>query len=179
MRLPNTHPLNRRYIWSSRDGYPKVGKQDEAIRWYNEALCRKPNFRPAIKQLAAALINGGQYARAAGILQNALARPPADDALLSDLGNAYSHQKLLDRAQQALLRALEMNPDQPEAQNLLGLVAIQKSNPTEAEARFRGAISDQPTFAEAHNNLADLLTSASKVEEAQYHVKKAPSINPK
>jgi tetratricopeptide (TPR) repeat protein len=172
-------PAEPEFYLALGDGYSKAGKQNEAIRWYNEALLRRSNFRPAIKQLAVALISQGQFARAAGILQNALATSPADDAMLSDLGNIYLHQKSLDRAQQALLHALEINPEQPEAQNLLGLVAIQKADPTEAEARFRGAITSQPNFAEAHNNLANLLTSASKYEEAQYHFKKALSINPK
>ena len=48
------------------DGYARAGKSDEAIRWYKEALRRKPEFRPAIKQLAATLIGKGEYARADG-----------------------------------------------------------------------------------------------------------------
>jgi predicted CXXCH cytochrome family protein len=70
------------------DGYARAGQSDEAIHWYREALRRKPEFRPAIKQLAAALMGKGEYGRAAEVLRQAVAAPPADDAPFADLGNA-------------------------------------------------------------------------------------------
>jgi predicted CXXCH cytochrome family protein len=161
------------------DGYARAGKSDEAIRWYKEALRRKPEFRPATKQLAATLIGKGEYARATEVLRQAIAAPPADEALFTDLGNAYLRQRMLPQAQQALRRALEINPDQPEAQNLLGLVAVQKSDPAEAEAQFRGALRSQPDFAEAHNNLGNVLAGAHSYPEAEYHFQRAIAINPK
>jgi predicted CXXCH cytochrome family protein len=161
------------------DGYARAGKNDEAIRWYKEALRKKPAFRPATKQLAATLIGKGEYARATEVLRQAIAAPPADEALFTDLGNAYLRQRMLPQAQQALKRALEINPEQPEAQNLLGLVAVQKSDPVEAEAQFRGALRSQPDFAEAHNNLGNVLAAAHNYPEAEYHFQRAVVINPK
>ena len=55
------------------DGYARAGQNDAAIRWYKEALRRKPEFRPAIKQLAAALMAKGEYAGAAEVLRQAVA----------------------------------------------------------------------------------------------------------
>jgi predicted CXXCH cytochrome family protein len=160
------------------DGYARAGKSDEAIRWYKEALHKNPEFRPATKQLAATLMGKGEYARATEVLRQAIATPPADEALFTDLGNAYLHHRMLLQAQQALRRALEINPEQPEAQNLLGLVAVQKSDPTEAEAQFRGALRGQPDFAEAHNNLGNVLAAARNYPEAEYHFQRAVAINP-
>ena len=160
------------------DGYSRAGKGDEAIRWYKEALRRKPGFRPATKQLAAALMNKGEYARATEVLRMAVAAPPADEALFADLGNAYLHQRMLPQAQQALRRALAINPEEPEAQNLLGLVAVQKNDATEAQARFRDALRSQPDFAEAHNNLANVLAGAHNYLEAEYHFQRAVAIDP-
>jgi predicted CXXCH cytochrome family protein len=161
------------------DGYARAGKSDEAIRWYKEALRKKPEFRPATKQLAATLIGKGEYARATEVLRQAVAAPPADEALFTDLGNAYLRQRMLPQAQQALKRALEINPDQPEAQNLLGLVAVQKNDPVEAEGQFRSALRSQPDFAEAHNNLGNVLAGAHGYPEAEYHFQRAIAINPK
>jgi predicted CXXCH cytochrome family protein len=171
-------PAQPEFYLELGDGYAKAGKEDEAIHWYREALRQKPDFRPATKQLAAALITNGQFARAIEILQRAVAVPPDDDALLSDLGNAYLHQQLFEKARQSLTRALVINPEQPEAENLLGLVAIQKNDPTAAEPHFRSALRNQPDFAEAHNNLANLLASKGKYEEAQYHFARAVAISP-
>ena len=161
------------------DGYARAGKSDQAIRWYKEALRRKPEFRPATKQLAAMLINKGDYPRATEVLRQAVAAPPADEALFTDLGNAYLRQRMLPQAQGALRRALEINPGQPEAQNLLGLVAVQKGDPAEAEAQFRSAIRSQPDFAEAHNNLGNVLAGARNYTEAEYHLQRAIAIDPK
>jgi tetratricopeptide (TPR) repeat protein len=161
------------------DGYARAGQSDEAIHWYREALGKKPGFRPAIKQLAAALMDKGDYARAADVLRQAVAAPPADDALFADLGNAYLRQGMLSQAQQALRRALEINPEQPQAQNLLGLVAIQKNDPAEAQSRFRDALRSQPDFAEAHNNLGNVLAGARNYPEAEYHFQRAVAIDPK
>ncbi len=160
------------------DGFARAGKSDQAIRWYKEALRRKPEFRPATKQLAATLMGKGEYARATEVLRQAIEAPPADEALFTDLGNAYLHQRMLPQAQQALKRALEINPEQPEAQNLLGLIAVQKSDPAEAEAQFRGALRSQPDFAEAHNNLGNVLAAARNYPEAEYHFQRAVAINP-
>jgi predicted CXXCH cytochrome family protein len=160
------------------DGYARAGKSDEAIRWYKEALRKKPEFRPATKQLAATLMGKGEYARATEVLRQAITAPPADEALFTDLGNAYLHQRMLPQAQQALKRALEINPEQPEAQNLLGLIAVQKSDPAQAEAQFRGALRSQPDFAEAHNNLGNVLAAARNYPEAEYHFQRAVAINP-
>jgi predicted CXXCH cytochrome family protein len=160
------------------DGYARAGKRDEAIRWYKEALRKKPEFRPATKQLAATLIGKGEYVRASEVLRQAVASPPADEALFTDLGNAYLHQRMFPQAQQALRRALEINPEQPEAQNLLGLVAVQKNDPVEAEAQFRSAIRSQPDFAEAHNNLGNVLAAARNYPEAEYQFQRAVASDP-
>jgi Tfp pilus assembly protein PilF len=161
------------------DGYARAGQTDEAIHWYKEALHRKPGFRPAIKQLAAALMSKGEYAGAAEVLRQAVAAPPADDALFADLGNAYLRQGMLSQAQQALRRALEINPEQPEAQNLLGLLAVHKNDPAEAQTRFRDALRSQPDFAEAHNNLGNVLAGTHNYPEAEYHFQRAVAIDPK
>lgn len=160
------------------DGCARAGKSDEAIRWYKEALRRKPSFRPATKQLAATLMSKGEYARATEVLRVAVAAPPADEALFTDLGNAYLRQHMLPQAQAALKRALEINPDQAEAQNLLGLVAVEKNDPAQAEAQFRDALRSQPDLAEAHNNLGNVLAGAHSYPEAEYHFQRAIAINP-
>src|ERR1700761_2444917 len=50
------------------DGYSRAGKNTEAIHWYWEALRRQAQFRPATRQLAAALITQGEYPRAIELL---------------------------------------------------------------------------------------------------------------
>jgi len=160
------------------EGYSAAGKADDAIRSYLEALRHRSNFRPAVKQLAATLINQGQFQRAIEVLRPAAMLPPADDALLSDLGNAYLRLHQFGPAQQALRQALELNPEQSVAQNLLGLLAVHKGDAAEAESRFRNAIRRQTDFAEAHNNLGNVLARNGNFAEAAYHFQRAMAIDP-
>lgn len=160
------------------EGYSKAGKEYDAIRWYHEALRRQPAFRPAIKQLAATLIAQGQYARAIEVLRPAAAVLPADDALFSDLGNAYLRLRQFEPARQALRLALELNPEQPEAQNLLGLLAVQQGNSGEAETRFREAIRRRPDYAEAHTNLGNVLGENGDFAQAEFHFQRAVDLDP-
>ncbi|MGC2399209.1 MAG: tetratricopeptide repeat protein, partial [Acidobacteriaceae bacterium] len=172
-------PATPDFYFELGDGYARAGKNSEAIHWYKEALHKNPEFRPATKQLAAMLITQGEYPRAIEVLRQASALTPADEAIFTDLGNAYLRQRMLPDAQKALERALAINPTQPEAQNLLGLVSVQKGDPADAETQFRSAIRSQPDFAEAHNNLGNVLAGSRNYDEAAYHFQRAIAMDPK
>jgi predicted CXXCH cytochrome family protein len=160
------------------DACSKGGKDDEAIHWYNEALRRRASFRPAIKQLAQALIDQGRFAQAVQVLRPAAAVPPADDGLFAELGDAYLHLRQFDLARQALQRAIEIDPEQPEARNFLGLMALKKDDAAEAEARFRDAVRYRPDYAEAYNNLGNVLAANHQYAEAAYDFQRAIAIDP-
>jgi predicted CXXCH cytochrome family protein len=155
----------------------KAGQKQDAIRWLEEALRRKPNFRPALKELASALVESGDLVRAAESLEKA-GTSPADSAALADLGNVYLRLGKLDRAESALEAALGANPDEPDASNTLGLVRLEKQDRAGAEKAFRDAIRSQPDFAAAHNNLASLLVGAGDYAQGKYHYEKAIASNP-
>ena len=101
-----TRPTRPEFYYELAEAYEKSGKHGEAIHWYDEALRRDPEFRPAIDGLAVALIGSGNLDRAADVLEKAVASGPADTVALTDLGNVYLKQGKLDAAQQTLTRAL-------------------------------------------------------------------------
>jgi tetratricopeptide (TPR) repeat protein len=152
--------------------WSKSGKQDQAIHWFEEALRHRNNFLPATRELAASLELSGNLAR---VIE--LGEQP-DTAVLTNLGNAWLRQGNTDRALQVLEKALALNPDLPEAANLVGLVWLVKQNETAAEKSFRSAISIQPDMAEAHYNLANLLAGHREYKQAGYHFQKAIANNP-
>ncbi|HEY6988676.1 MAG TPA: tetratricopeptide repeat protein [Bryobacteraceae bacterium] len=156
------------------EAYRKAGKNADAIRWYEEALRRRPDYSAAAKQLVAALFATGQTAYATRLLE----RSPADAITLTNLGNAYLQQSKLDQAERALRQALQLDPESPEAQNLLGLARLERGDTKSAEICFREAIRIVPELAAAHNNLANLLAGNKKYPEAQYHFEKAIQSDP-
>jgi len=167
-------PQRPEFYFELGEAYRKTGKNTDAIRWYEEALRRRPGDSAAAKQLVAALFATGQTTSATRLLE----RRPADPITLTNLGNAYLQQSRLDQAERALRQALQLDPESPEAQNLLGLARLERGDTKSAEACFREAIRILPEFAAAHNNLANLLAGDKKYSEAEYHFEKAIQSDP-
>jgi predicted CXXCH cytochrome family protein len=169
-KSPTSRP---EFYFELAEACEKSGRHAEAIHWYDEALSRDPEFRPATDGLAVALIGLGNLDRAASLLEKAVSSGAADAVALTDLGNVYLKQGKPDAAQQTLTRALSVNPDTPEAQNLLGLALAQKQDWPGAERSFRAAISIEPELTAAHQNLANLLARAGDYTQARFHFEKA------
>jgi predicted CXXCH cytochrome family protein len=182
--LAKYQPTRPEFYYELAEACEKSGRHSEAIQWYDEALRRDPAFRPATDGLAVALIGSGNLDRARALLENAVLEKAvtagrADTVALTDLGNVYLKQGNPDAAQQILTRALNVNPDLPEAQNLLGLALAQKQDWPNAEQAFRTAISIQPELAAAHQNLANLLARNGDYQQARYHFEKAIASEPR
>jgi predicted CXXCH cytochrome family protein len=171
-------PVQPEFYYELGEAYAKTGNQDAAIHWFEEALRRRADFRPALAELGRTLITAGQFGRATEVLEKAAALPSPDTVVLVDLGGAYLREGNLPRSEQALQRALNVNPEMPEAHNLLGLLLGQKEDWPGAEKHLREAISSQPDLAEAHYNLGNLLVRANRYNEAQFHFQKAIASNP-
>jgi predicted CXXCH cytochrome family protein len=160
------------------DAYAKSGQHEEALQSFEAALRIRPEFRPAVKGLVAVLFAAGQLSRTVEAITHFAAISALDPELLTDLGNAYFRIGASDQAEKVLLEASVGNPDLPETQNLLGLIALEKGNRISAEKYFREAIRLHPDLAPAHNNLANLLAGAHDYDQAKYHFKKAVALDP-
>jgi tetratricopeptide (TPR) repeat protein len=167
-------PARPEFYFELGENYLKAGKNTEAIRWYEQALRRRPGYAAATKQLIVALFATGQVERAIQTLKNAA----PDTIVLTNLGNAYLRQGKIEQAKQALQRALRLDPEAPEAQNLLGLAQLQSGDQKGAETRFREAIRILPELAAAQDNLARLLTGAGDYRQAAFHFEKAIRSDP-
>jgi tetratricopeptide (TPR) repeat protein len=63
-------------------------------------------------------------------------------------------------------KALELRPDNPEANNSLGYGLASKADWSDAIMHFRAALRVKPNYVEAHNNLSINLSQLGKTEEA-------------
>lgn len=82
------------------------------------------------------------------------------------LGATYLYRNQLDVAQQELERALELDPDDSQANNVMGLLQIRLRNDDKAERHFRRAISEQADNSEARNNYGVFLCERNRLDEA-------------
>ena len=73
----------------------------------------------------------------------------------------------VQEAYKELKRALELNPDYPEAHNAIAiLLHISFNRPEEAMVHYQKALELRPTFSEAQTNLANVYLSQSRYDEA-------------
>jgi predicted CXXCH cytochrome family protein len=158
--------------------YERRSRHDEAVRWFDAALAKKPDDLQALQEIAPALIAAGQRERAIELLKHAVALYPKDDLLLTDLGYAYLQMGKLSEAQEASNLAVAANPEHADAFNLRGLVALRRGDTASAERDFRESIRWQPNLVEAQNNLGLLLLSNRSLPEAEFHLTNALKINP-
>lgn len=97
---------------------------------------------------------------------------------LLDNALAYHHQQQLAQAEMLYLQILSIDQNQPDALNLLGLIAHQTGKQEQAVKLISHAIAVSPNFAEAHVNIGLAKQEMGKIEEARSHYIKAMTIQP-
>jgi type IV pilus assembly protein PilF len=132
--------------------------------------------------IAAPVRGGERMPRAVLIAALALAGAcagPVSDAkqqsgrIHHDLGvNALEHGDLRG-ALRELLIAVDEDPNNPQAQQALGLVFHAMGRPKDALEHYEKALELKPAYSEAHNNLGTLLLDLGRHDEAIEHFKKA------
>ena len=113
---------------------------DGAIRLLQQATMLDPQFVVAWATLGRALV--GKY------------------ALLKD-------PSVINTADQALRRALSIDPDNADVYNAFGEMQLRTGDVTAAETSFRKALQLQPDFEAAQRGLAQALSGSGRVDEAE------------
>ena len=88
-------------------------------------------------------------------------------------------ERNLDKALQEAKLMLELAPQMPEAEDLLGVIAALSGRLTDAETHFRRALRIRPDFVPAHYNLATTYLNLSKPEMAKQELEAVIRLNPK
>jgi tetratricopeptide (TPR) repeat protein len=76
-------------------------------------------------------------------------------------------------------KAIELNPNEAQAHNNLGVMLAETGKPDEAIEHYRKAVELSPEYPEAHNNLGEALITKRRLDEAIVHFAKAIELNPK
>lgn len=100
-----------------------------------------------------------------------------DAGSLLDEADALVQQNRVSEAKQLYLEVTRLEPGNPDAWFMLGLVEQEQSNAALAEAHLRRAIELDERFPEAHLNLANLLRTQARIDEAKNHARQAAQLS--
>ena len=116
-----------------------IGRLEEAIPGYLQAMAADPFNPKPLKQLGLLLQEAGEPQQALDLFQQALALAPSDSETLYFLARAHSSQGQIDLARPLYERLLQIDPEDPVAPFSLGHDARQLGEWQRALALFERA----------------------------------------
>jgi predicted CXXCH cytochrome family protein len=165
-------PERAEYYLQLGDAFSNAGRFEPAVPAYEEALRREPKSAAALERLALCLSSLKQYSRAESTLNQALNLVP-NAATWIQLGLVRLQQGKAPDAIAAFEKAIELDPEMPDAYNTAGAIWFEIGDTARAETELRNAIRLQPNGAPARDNLGNLLSASDRFEEARYHFEAA------
>jgi tetratricopeptide (TPR) repeat protein len=90
--------------------YSKQNHWEKAIREYEMAIGKTPDNAEYLRGLGWAVSNNGDMTKGIGYLQKAVALEPSNINILLDMANVYLLNLEFEKAKQASMQALELDP---------------------------------------------------------------------
>jgi arylsulfatase A-like enzyme/Tfp pilus assembly protein PilF len=147
-------------IFFKQKNYP------EAIRWFSEALARKPDYDFVVLNMAISYIEMGNLAAAEKLLTDFVSRFQADSILYLTLGDINLKQEDYPGAIKYLEECLRINPNSAKAYNNLARVYLILGDEEKALAHASKALELMPKLKNLHYNLAQIYEARGQVPEA-------------
>jgi tetratricopeptide (TPR) repeat protein len=155
----------------------QLGKLDEAIAEYQQALAIDPDSFRAHENLGGALAAQGRLSEAMEHFRRALEIEPRSAKAHCGLGQVLFLQKRIDEAVAEFFRAIELDPRSAVAHNNLGGAFAEQGEIDAAIAHFEEAVAFDPRYLQAHLNLARALATRGRIDEAIAHYRRALEID--
>ena len=156
----------------------RLGRVQEAIGRYEQALCLKPDFAGAYNNLGIALMGQGRQQEAISQYEQSLQIKPDDAKAHYNLGVALEQA---GRAQEAIghyEQALRLKPDYPDAHNNLGIALVKQGRLQEAISHYEQALRIKPDYVQAQCNWGNALLREGNAQEAIGHYEQAVQLRP-
>lgn len=127
-----------------------------AAKLYQDALRAEPKNVTALIGLGITRQRENKHAEAEVALQKALAYDPSNEPASFALGVTYFKQERWKDAMTYFEKSLAKRPDNASGRHYLGIIATKLSLIERAEREFKTALAIDPSYGEAHFNLAVL-----------------------
>ncbi|MBK1621080.1 hypothetical protein CKO42_22180 [Lamprobacter modestohalophilus] len=179
-RVPGT-PEFRKHVtkyfrkqYAGQPGEVTVDFADGAISvtWMPASTAADP------QQAIIDLLNAGDYARAAPMLETLLQANPNDHMALYNLGMVYSDQGRLDDARGLLKRATDLAPDHAHSWTALGVAALRMNDVDAARPALEKAVALEPHNLYAQRTLGTLQAMTGDANAALDTLRTATRLGP-
>jgi len=172
-------PQDERAWMALADLMATVGQFPEAERVLKGALQVLPGSSQAHFGLSRLYRAQGTYAEAARELESATAGALVNrDALLDMLGETYGILAAFDRAADADIARIDLDPNNPQAHRRLGDAYLRQDRDDEALTEFAAVLAIDPRNAAAHGSTAQIHLRAGRYAEGADAAKRAVDIDP-
>ncbi len=165
--IAKQQPAHPQFYVELGEAWLNARKPRNAVPAFEEALKRRPNSSVALVDLASALTESGQNARAVEVLKRALTAGLSDPLFWYQLGVAAHDPNAFSNA-----------PDLSEAHDSLGELLAGSGDLARAESEFREALRIEPDMPSALGNLGHVLAARGNLQEAAWYFQKAVRRNP-
>ncbi|HZY69158.1 MAG TPA: tetratricopeptide repeat protein, partial [Devosia sp.] len=181
--VPATSPLKPMATVRVADNLDEMGDRAEAIRRLNNIINSNPEDVDAISVLGDLLRADQKYAESAEAYTKALevtgGTSPADWRFYYVRGIAYERANQFPLAEKDLLRALELNPNQPQVLNYLGYSWVDKGmNLDRGLEMIEKAIAGAPNDGYIIDSLGWAFYRLGRFEEAVQQLEQAVLLRP-
>lgn len=126
----------------------------EAEMMLHAVLNQAPDNWNAAFLLAGAFTQTERHGAAINILEHIVAKKPDVSAVWNNLGTCYRKEHINDKAEISFLRALKLEPKDPDVFSNLGTLYINEGNPKQAIEYLDSAIKLDPSHSNARWNLS-------------------------
>ena len=142
------------------------GRNEEALRKYNEVLAVVPDHFRSLYQKGVLLCQLGKPEKAIPVLESVRKLVPANLDALMELGNAYAD---LGRYKEAIVQfeeAIRQDPKHLAARYNLGWLFEKLKNYDKAEEHYKAIIWFYPEYMKAYDSLGNLYFTQARYKEA-------------
>jgi Flp pilus assembly protein TadD len=150
-----------------------AGRLAEAEQVYRQVIAGAPRHADALHALGALALQAGRPAVADTLLTQAIGLKPAADFQLTRAHVLLALGRPVDAAETAR-QVLRARPQSAEAHQVLGHALSDGGQPEDAIDAYRAALRLKPGLPDIRNNLGMALRQASRLQEAEQELRRAP-----
>ncbi|GGF31310.1 hypothetical protein GCM10011321_23250 [Youhaiella tibetensis] len=181
--IPTGSPMKPTAVIRVASNLDATGDRSEAIRRLGNIVATNPKDIDAVSTLGDMLRSDKQYIAAADAYTKALdltnGEAPADWRFYYVRGIAYERANEWDKAESDFLKALDLNPDQPQVLNYLGYSWVDKGmNLDRALGMIQKAVQSQPNDGYIVDSLGWAYYRLNKYDDAVRYLEQAVQLRP-